>query len=160
MKHQPLTAQPLTPETFQAYGQVITPAPDGKPFDGEDAQLILSPGIPRFYIMRLHHRGRQFDRITRHQHCTQCLGAIQGQTWFLGVAPPSQEAYPDLEQLQVFRITGHCFIKLHQGTWHAGPYFDQETIDFYNLELSDTNVTDHFTHHLAQKDGIQFKIVD
>lgn len=33
------------------------------------------------------------------------------------------------------------------GLWHAGPFFDGvDGMDFYNLELSDTNVTDHNTH--------------
>lgn len=45
------------------------------------------------------------------------------------------------------RIPPGVFIKLHQATWHAGPYFvDSQHMDFYNLELSDTNVTDHNTH--------------
>jgi hypothetical protein len=36
------------------------------------------------------------------------------------------------------------FIKMHTGTWHAGPLFTSPAhIDFYNLELSETNVTDH-----------------
>jgi len=34
-----------------------------------------------------------------------------------------------------------------QATWHAGPLFKGTPhMDFYNLELSDTNVVDHNTH--------------
>jgi hypothetical protein len=40
----------------------------------------------------------------------------------------------------------------HQGTWHAGPLFDDEFQDFYNLELKDTNVTDHNTHDYKTQD--------
>ncbi|XP_024517675.1 uncharacterized protein LOC9657510 [Selaginella moellendorffii] len=37
--------------------------------------------------------------------------------------------------------------KLNEGTWHAGPLFgDRDSMVFYNLELSDTNVVDHTTH--------------
>jgi hypothetical protein len=46
------------------------------------------------------------------------------------------------------------------GTWHAGPLFDQPAIDFYNLELSDTNIVDHFTYNFAQEQSIEFEIVD
>ncbi|MDB9414140.1 ureidoglycolate lyase [Microcystis aeruginosa] len=157
---RPLSAQLITAESFRPYGQLITPSHDGKPFDESDAQLHLKNGVPRFYIMRLQTRGRKFKRITRHSQCTQCLGSLGGQEWFLGVAPPSPYPQPDLEKLKVFRIPGDCFIKLEVGTWHAGPLFDQPTIDFYNLELSDTNIIDHFTYNFAQEQSIEFEIVD
>ncbi|HIK56435.1 MAG TPA: ureidoglycolate lyase [Synechococcales cyanobacterium M55_K2018_004] len=155
-----LPLQPITPENFRPYGQVITASVDGKPFDQEDAQLVLDRGTPRFYIMRLRQRGRQFWRITRHQHCTQCLGSLEGKEWFLGVAPPSQAAKPELGAIAAFRIPGNCFVKLHLGTWHAGPYFDFDYVDFYNLELADTNVVDHETCDLSSLYGITFTMVD
>ena len=53
----------------------------------------------------------------------------------------SVEAFPTEEDLAVFRIPSGTFVKLHAGTWHAGPLFASEPhMDFYNLELSDTNV--------------------
>lgn len=156
---QQLNAQPVTAETFQPFGQVIFPAADGKPFDATDAQLRLEQGIPRFYIMRLTQRGRKFRAITRHGRCTQCLGALGGQEWLIAVAPPNPEPKPDRDRLQAFRIPGNCFIKLEVGTWHAGPYFEQDSLDFYNLELSDTNIVDHFTYSFAQQDELEFEIV-
>lgn len=149
----------ITPEAFAPFGQVIFPSDDGAEFGPNDAQLDLSQGIPRFYIMHLDHKGRHFSRITRHQSCTQCLGSLNGQEWLMGVAPPSAEENPDPDQIQAFRIPGNCFIKLHCGTWHAGPYFDQAAIDFYNLELSNTNVVDHYTCDLSVTFGISFEIV-
>ena len=45
------------------------------------------------------------------------------------------------------RVPPGVFIKLHQATWHAGPFFSEgKHMDFYNLELADTNVADHHTH--------------
>lgn len=154
-----LTPQPITPAAFAPFGQVIFASPDGAVFGPDDAQLYLSEGIPRFYIMKLPHRGRKFQRITRHQHCTQCLGAIANQPWLMAVAPPSEADAPDPGQLRAFAIPGDCFIKLHLGTWHAGPYFDAPEVSFYNLELSDTNVTDHETCDLAASYGWTFEIV-
>ncbi len=155
---QTLTPRLATPEAFQPYGQVILPSADGKPFDREDAQLVLAPGIPRFYIMRLSHKGRRFHRITRHQRCSQCLGSLGGLAWWLAVCPPSLGDRPDRSQLQVFTVPGDRFLKLNPGTWHAGPLFEAESLDFYNLELSDTNLTDHFTHDFKALDGIEFEI--
>lgn len=156
---QQLSAHPITAENFQPYGQVIFASPDGKPYDADDAQLCLNQGVPRFYIMRLHNRGQKFSRITRHQKCTQCLGSLEGKVWLLAVAMPTDAAQPDLKTLSAFQIPGNCFIKLHVGTWHAGPYFSQDVVDFYNLELSDTNITDHDTCNLHENYSIEFEIV-
>ena len=149
-----LKVRAITSENFQQYGQVIWANEDGKPYSSEDAQLNLSRGIPRFYVMRLHNQGRTFDRITRHLSCTQCLGSMEGKEWLLAVAPPNNlhdtQAKPLLKEVEAFCIPGNCFIKLHVGTWHAGPYFDAEFIDFYNLELSDTNTVDHYTCDLKR----------
>jgi ureidoglycolate hydrolase len=153
-----LKTQLVTAENFQPYGELITASDDGKAFDDRDAQLNLENGIPRFYIMRLHKRGRKFHRITRHQMCTQCLGSLAGKDWLIAVAPASEKTKPDLEEIVAFRIPGDCFIKLEVGTWHAGPYFDYDLVDFYNLELSDTNVVDHFTHDFLASDGIEFEL--
>ncbi len=157
---RPLSLQPLSSETFAPYGQVIRPLDDGISFGPQDAQLVLTAGQPRFYIMRLRQRGRCFDRITRHRRCTQCLGALGGMSWLLAVAPPSAQSEPDLALMRAFVVPGDCFIKLHVGTWHAGPYFDAEQVDFYNLELSDTNVVDHETFSFGDRLGLSFELVE
>lgn len=154
-----LTAQWIKPENFRPFGQVISASPDGKPYDREDAQLRLDQGIPRFYIMRLQRRGRNFSRITRHLGCTQCLGSLEGKEWFLAVAAPSAAKQPAIDEIVAFRIPGTSFVKLDVSTWHAGPYFDSEYIDFYNLELSDTNITDHDTCDLEESYGVLFEIL-
>ncbi len=157
---QQLQAKWVTPKNFHSYGQVIFASIDGKPYDAEDAQLNLQNGIPRFYIMRLHHRGHKFHKITRHVQCTQCLGSLEGKEWLIAVAPPNSAAdRPVLENVVAFRIPGNCFIKLEKGTWHAGPYFDREFVDFYNLELSDTNINDHDTYNFGQRDNLELEIV-
>lgn len=58
--------------------QLVSATDDGKHFDGEDAQLLLDQGTPRFYIMRLPRKGLSFDRITYHAKVSQCLGALPG----------------------------------------------------------------------------------
>jgi ureidoglycolate hydrolase len=154
-----LCAEWITLDRFQPFGQLIVPTDDGKPYDRMDAQLDLQKGIPRFYIMRLDNRGRKFHQITRHSQCTQCLGSLEGKDWSIAVAPPSAAQQPDIDKISAFRIPGNCFIKLEVGTWHAGPYFDRDFVDFYNLELSDTNIADHFTYNLLQNENLTFEIV-
>lgn len=157
---QQLRAEWISSENFRRFGQVIFPSKDGKPFDVEDAQLILDKGIPRFYIMQLQRRGRKFHTITRHTQCTQCLGSLAGKDWLIAVCPPNQDVdKPAIEEIAAFRIPGNCFIKLAVGTWHAGPYFEHDVVDFYNLELSDTNVVDHFTHNFLKSHKLELEIV-
>jgi len=155
---QSLRAQPLSQAAFAPFGQVIFPGPDHIPFGPEDAQLELAQGIPRFYLMTLPYRGSRFDQITRHQRCTQCLGSLEGKSWGLAVAPPGPQPQPDPAAIQGFYVPGNCFIKLARGTWHAGPYFRHPQVHFYNLELSDTNLTDHQTCNLLETFGLTFEL--
>uniref|UniRef100_A0ACD5VK31 Uncharacterized protein n=1 Tax=Avena sativa TaxID=4498 RepID=A0ACD5VK31_AVESA len=177
-----LRAVEATPESFAPFGQVIAASPDGDQFGPHDAQLDLSRGIPRFYIMRLESKPLKFSSITHHASVTQCLGSIGGQDWYLGVAkssivdgaPPEQSGGrspvqsraghfylpPDPAEVCVFRVSGPKFLKLHAGTWHAGPLFKADAVDFYNLELSNTNVVDHTTHYFKKQDGVTFVIED
>lgn len=155
-----LQAEWATKENFAPYGQVISAAEDEKPYDEEDAQLVLDRGIPRFYIMRLRKTGLRFHHIARHVQCTQCLGAIAATDWFMGVAPPSSDAKPTVKDIVAFRIPGNCFIKLNLGIWHAGPLFDAaESMDFYNLELSDTNINDYDSCNLLSTYDLTFEII-
>ena len=160
LTRRPIPTVAITSSNFQPYGQLIIPTDDGKLFDETDAVLTLQKGTPRFYIMRLKHRGRIFSKITRHSLCTQCLGSSNGHEWLIAVCPPSIENKPDLSRLRAFRIPGNCFIKMEVGTWHAGPYFDRKAMDFYNLELSDTNIVDHFTYNFATQQNLEFEIIN
>ncbi len=157
LKYLPVTT--ITPEAFQPYGQVIAAIPDGQLYGPNEAQLDLQNGTPRFYIMRLYEQRRKFHKITRHRRCTQCLGSLAGKDWLIGVAPPGDDPLPRLENIRVFRVPGDCFIKLNIGTWHAGPFFDHASVDFYNLELHDTNVTDHDTCNLLDSYGVELEAV-
>ncbi|EFJ10832.1 hypothetical protein SELMODRAFT_426828 [Selaginella moellendorffii] len=126
-----LRAVPITEVNFRPFGQLLGKIGDGCEYGSGDAQLNLANGIPRFYLMELKKTGLRFKRITHHARVTQCLGSVGAHPWYMAV----------------FKIDGPRFIKLNEGTWHAGPLFDdRDSMVFYNLELSDTNVVDHTTH--------------
>ncbi|CAO2197059.1 unnamed protein product [Urochloa humidicola] len=183
-----LRAVEATPESFAPFGQVVAGS-DGAKYGPDDAQLDLSRGIPRFYLMRLENQPLKFSSITHHANVTQCLGSIGGQDWYLGVAKPSlvdgassdEQSLshftsgvakpaqsraghyylpPDPAEVCVFRVSGLKFLKLHRGTWHAGPLFRADAMDFYNLELSNTNEVDHTTHRFRKHDGVTFVVED
>lgn len=170
----------VTPARFADFGQVISASSDGEEYGPHDAQLELHRGVPRFYIMHLEDRDLKFSKITHHASVTQCLGSVGGEDWYLGVAKasilneseiinedgqkPIQSCCghyympPHPDDVCVFRISGPKFLKLNVGTWHAGPLFKKKTMDFYNLELSNTNVVDHTTHDFLKHDKVAFMI--
>ena len=137
----------LTPESFAPFGTVGLPLADGAHGAG-DVSLDLSQGSPRFYIMRLEYRGDEFTAMARHDRVTQCLGTIDGLPWLIAVAPAGIKE-PVFADIRAFRIPPRSFIALALGTWHAGPYFTEGRRDFYNLELTDTNIADYTVCRLA-----------
>ncbi len=151
----------VTPDraSFAPYGQLILPSEDGTPFGPDDAVLDFSRGTPRFYIMRLHHRSMVVTQITRHARVTQCLAAAGTYPWFIALAPAGAGDEPDLAAIRGFRIPPGVAIKLHPGTWHAGPFFVPASMNFFNLELADTNETDHHNAYLADRNGVAFRLL-
>ena len=94
-----LDIRELTAEAFAPYGQIIAPVRTGGQgaetgYDPEasfsEAKLVLGNGEPRLWIMHLPHVGLGFTRIARHRRVTQCLGALGGKEWLIGVAPPGR----------------------------------------------------------------------
>ncbi|KAL8136455.1 hypothetical protein V2J09_002456 [Rumex salicifolius] len=174
MEDLKLDAIDATPESFAEFGQVIEASPDDQKFGPHDAQLDLSQGIPRFYIMRLKRNSLKFSKISHHASVTQCLGSVHGRVWYLGVAKSSIISAdekntvdknvsrsrsghfyipPDVTGVRTFRISGPKYIMLNKGTWHEGPLFTDDTMDFYNLELSNTYVADQTTHNFGEDNG-------
>lgn len=147
-------------KSFVSYKTKLSPFRESKLLE---LIMIRSCIFGRFYIMHLEERPLGFSTITHHASVTQCLGSIGGHVWYIGVAKLSivnstevkdnkgkkvvqshcGHLYvpPAVEDVQVFKVSGPKFLKLNQGTWHAGPLFKADTMDFYNLELSNTNVS-------------------
>lgn len=142
-----LKVLPLTEEAFRPFGEIIAPQTYNAP--PADVDLDLSQGRPRFYMMTIKERGVSFDRITQHRKVTQCLASADGSGWYIGVAAgrDGEDGGPEprIEDVHAFAVPGQVAVKLHRGTWHAGPYFKAPEMAFFNLELADTNIDDHRT---------------
>ncbi|MDQ1172522.1 ureidoglycolate hydrolase [Microbacterium testaceum] len=152
-----LSAEPLTASAFEPFGVLLTPMADGTPFTSEEAVLDVSNGIPRFYLMHLDDKAPEFVRVTRHLETTQTLMAVGDVEWTIAVASPGIEE-PTLDDLRAFRIPPRTAITMRKGTWHAGPFFAEPSMDFVNLELDDTNVSDHHNHRLDDAYGVRVVI--
>ena len=148
-----IRAQDLTDEAFAPYGDIIKPRISGEQFDraysydpskeNTHVKLVMINGEPTLRIMHQRLRGLTFSKMARHRRVSQCLGSLQGKEWFMAVATPTNnDSQPRLEDITAFLIPGDRVIKLHVGTWHAGPHFKHEECLFLNLENEDTNTRD------------------
>ena len=147
-----LTSLPLQNCRFERFGTAIIPVDDMTPHSDVDAQLHFEGTDLRYYVMRLRHRPAVLASMTRHQRATQCLGSADAQPWWLAVA--ASELDPEelsAASIQLVKVSPGEAVKLHQGTWHAGPFFHAPSALFYNLELGDTNLTDHNSHALTAR---------
>ena len=148
-----IRAQDLTDEAFAPYGDIIKPRISREQFDraysydpskeNTHVKLVMTNGEPTLRIMHQRLRGLTFSKMARHRRVSQCLGSLQGKEWFMAVAAPTNnDSQPRLEDIAAFLIPGDRIIKLHVGTWHAGPHFRHEECLFLNLENEDTNTRD------------------
>ena len=141
--------QPVRPDDprFANCGTLLLPQDDPSPYGPQDADLHFDPdGNPRFYLMRLRRRPPVLAAMTSHQRVSQCLGSADAQPWWLAVAPPGPPG-PDgavaSDQVLLVKLLPGEGIKLHRGTWHAGPFLTTPSALFFNLELRTTNDDDH-----------------
>ena len=156
MSMETLTALSLDQCDFTRFGTAILPVDDMTPHSSCDAELKSNGDNLRYYVMRLHRRAAVLGSMTRHIQATQCLGSADAQPWWLAVATAKlQSEQLDHSTVQLVRVEPGEAVKLHQGTWHAGPFFLATTALFFNLELSDTNLVDHNSQPLDQKLKLQ-----
>ena len=156
MSMETLTALSLDQCDFTRFGTAILPVDDMTPHSSCDAELKFNGDNLRYYVMRLHRRAAVLGSMTRHIQATQCLGSADAQSWWLAVATAKlQSEQLDHSTVQLVKVEPGEAVKLHQGTWHAGPFFLATTALFFNLELSDTNLADHNSQPLNQKLKLQ-----
>ena len=152
MSMETLAALRLDPGNFEQFGTAILPVDDMTPHSSCDAELKFNGDNLRYYVMRLRQRAAVLGSMTRHIDATQCLGSADAKPWWLAVAAAElQSEQLDHTTVQLVEVHPGEAVKLHQGTWHAGPFFLAPTALFFNLELSDTNLTDHNSQSLKKQ---------
>ena len=152
MSMETLTALSLHQCNFEQFGTAILPVDDMTPHSNRDAELKFNGANLRYYVMRLRRRPAVLGSMTRHTYSTQCLSSADAQPWWLAVAAANlQSEQLDHSTVRLVEVQPSEAVKLHQGTWHAGPFFLAPTAVFFNLELSDTNLTDHNSQPLKKK---------
>ena len=154
MDPMPDLIKPIRPQDprFAACGTLLLPQDDPARFGPEDAELHFAPdGQPRFYLMRLRRRPPLVAAMTCHHRVSQCLGSADAQPWWLAVAAPEATGTGlNAGSVLLLKMLPGEGVKLHPGTWHAGPYVSKPSALFFNLELRTTNADDHNCRPLDQ----------
>ena len=154
MDPMPDLIKPIRPQDprFAACGTLLLPQDDPARFGSDDAELHFAPdGQPRFYLMRLRRRPPLVAAMTCHHRVSQCLGSADAQPWWLAVAAPEAGSTGlDARSVLLLKMLPGEGVKLHPGTWHAGPYVSEPSALFFNLELRTTNDDDHNCRPLDQ----------
>lgn len=135
---------PVRPDDsrFGRCGTHLRAQDDPARFGSGDAELHFDGADqPRFYVMRVKRRPAVVAAMTCHHRVSQCLCSADAQPFWMVVAPPGA-SIPEPELMLVKLLPGEG-VKLHPGTWHAGPFFTNATALFINLELRTTNENDH-----------------
>ena len=151
ISHPPLQATSLLDPRLKTCGTGLRETEDMTPPGEESADLRFGPGKLRYFVMRLPRRPLSIAAMTRHLQSTQCLSSAEGLPFWMLLAPPDTQG-PTLnaDAAWLLKVMPGEGLKLHIGTWHAGPYFPAKSALFFNLELADTYKNDHETLPLSK----------
>ena len=125
-----VACEPLTPESFAPFGQVLHSQP-------HEAAIALRDGEEWVLnVLSYDHRPLVCDHLNAHHRATQTLLPLGAQPALLVVAPPglSFTTRADLDQVRAFVLDGRAAVNLGHGTWHWGPYPIGPHVDLLNLQ--------------------------
>ncbi len=122
-----ISALPITPERFAAFGDVIHASADSKAAmndarfdrfsqladihaDGQSASISIARcKMPTSLPYR-------FDLVERHPHGSQAFIPLSRFSFFVVVAPAAESVEP--EDLRAFVTNGNQGVNYHKGVWH------------------------------------------
>lgn len=177
-----IVVEPLSPETFAPFGEVVGPTTAETVSLGPDFQLWrnafgVDGGIELMFGRYLH-KPMRFHRMERHLAVTQSFLPLDGCRSVMVVAPPSDGPdsgdAPSPGGVRAFHLDGSRGVMLWRGTWHALDRFPVSPphADFAFLTGRDTQAelerqaTDgtppQLTHlvDFRKRMGVEFQVLD
>lgn len=117
-----LTLEPITPEAFSPFGQLLPPRPAGESrFDLiEELQNSRSSARPRLSLVTVEAKLLPLEAVEmeRHVHSSQAFVPVACASYLVLVAPHGADGLPDLSGLQAFRVPGDTGLNYKADTWH------------------------------------------
>jgi ureidoglycolate lyase len=107
-----IKAEPLTPDTYRPFGQVI-----GK----DTVQMKIVNDRFRMGTINMKYQPFHITHLSRHIMSTQALIPLGGKACLVVVAPPTVDldGPEDLKQVRAFINDGSCGVNFELGTWHT-----------------------------------------
>lgn len=164
-----LAIEPLTPEAFAPFGQVLGARDDPPHFSSEnvstwDVKFEIHGKVELEYAMFRYKKDLRVTKLERHFNVTQAFFPLGNDASVTVFGPPTDpddpEALPSPEDLRAFYMDGAQGIMMWKGTWHSGRFPAREPGARFTF-LTDAFTTDDlaaFTH--KRKGGRLTQVID
>ncbi|MDX2033517.1 MAG: ureidoglycolate lyase [Blastocatellia bacterium] len=147
-----LTVQPMTPEAFAPYGEMI----------GERGEIEVDLGGGRASVaaQTVEARPLRFDFLGRHEQTEQVFSPLGAGQSIIALAPPSEgnSQVPDLQRMAAFLVDGASAFKLHRGCWHTSVFPLAERATFLVMDREGTLENDFDLRDLKTSLGVVVEI--
>jgi ureidoglycolate lyase len=151
-----VTAEPLTAEAWQPFGQVI----GGPGIGAAECVLELRDGaVFNLDVLSYSWHPLRCDLLNRHHTATQALIPLGGSPAVVVVAP-GQVDFSDpshVDTIRAFTISGSQGINLAIATWHWGPYPIGPEVHLANFQARDV-ADDNEIAHLERDLGVVVEV--
>ena len=112
-----LKPQPLTPESFAPFGNIL---------NLDRSEIVCTEGVLTARITHAPLRDLSEERphfLNRHMEETQIFVPLGGKDGLFFVGPPSETPDSfDPANVALFHFPGDHAIRMHVGTWHVAPF--------------------------------------
>lgn len=145
-----IKVQPMTRESFAPFGVLI----DSR----GSTEIDLGTGTPSLTGATSEWRPLKFDFMARHLRTMQVFSPLAMSQAVIVVAPPNNDAAPDVERITAFLVDGKLPYAYHKGTWHTPPFPLKEWASFLVVDRSGTLDDDWELVDLKTTRGCGFEI--
>jgi ureidoglycolate lyase len=157
-----ITAEQLTREAFEPFGEVLGTGTEPLPIDLYDGTIELEADQPvEFLHLRSRARPLRLKYIERHFELTQTFIPLAGHPFISVLARPDAElenGVPKPSEFHAFIVPGDTAINIHRGTWHEPPFPLHD--DSLCLCISHRALTQGLGSELDERGGIHKLDVD
>jgi len=131
MRSITLQAEMATAENVTPFGTLMGPTAPvpiiRSPFYGDRVALrkpgrFVADDTLEFTVATLERRPLRVTWMERHFLHTQSFFPLGGRAFLLVLAPPNEDAVPDLGAARALILDGSAGLMLHLGTWHEFPF--------------------------------------
>jgi len=118
-----IKANPLTPESFSAFGQVIMgngKTPERIPFAGRFENHRAAATLNLTYLHINPVKGSVcIEAMERHPYSNQVFVPLNGTRHLVVVCPSARDGVPNQSELKAFSASGFQTVNYYAGVWHA-----------------------------------------